>query len=523
MSKVKCRKKSKCPNVEASSFGFQSFFRHSAFDIRHSLFAVAVCGLCCGAHASAGALGGEIALRASQVGYRPDDPKIAVAFANGEFDGTFRAVEAPNQNSQESGGQEVWKGRASFLPDSAWGKSTRLAEIDFSALRRPGRYRLVAGQNSSLAFHIGEDVFRLLPDVLLEFMRQQRCGYNPWLDAECHQHDGRTAYGPAPPGTPIDVRGGWHDAADLLKYLLTSSNATAQMLLAWQLHQQAADPAVGLFADRVDAAGRPGANGSPDVLDEARWGIDWMLKLHPAPDQLYHQVADDRDHAGWRLPQNEAADYGWGKGGCRVVYFADGRPQGFASLTKANRLALRTLRAATPPPWRWPIKCGKTTPASARFAERCLQAGKEVYGSAGQGRGPTGNSYSAPYRYEETTWADDMEWGAAELFRATGDRRYLEEARRYAKLATDESWMGRKQTQHYQYYPFMNAGHFRLYDLVDSPFKKVLAGYYRAGDRALSAGGRTQPLPHRRAVYLVLEQPHRGAGDPMPALRTHDR
>ena len=236
-----------------------------------------------------------------------------MAFASGEFDGTFRVVDADT-------GQEVCKGQADFLAGTGWANFTRHAEIDFSTLRRPGRFRVVVGQSRSLAFCIGEDVFRPLPDVLLEFMRQQRCGYNPWLDAECHQHDGRTAYGPEPGGTQIDVRGGWHDAADLLKYLLTSSNATAQMLLAWQLHKEAAakggkNSADGLFADRVDARGRPGPNGSPDVLDEAQWGIEWMLKLHPAPDQLYHQVADDRDHVGWRLPQHDAADYGWGKGG----------------------------------------------------------------------------------------------------------------------------------------------------------------------------------------------------------------
>ena len=50
-----------------------------------------------------------------------------------------------------------------------------------------------------------------------------------------------------------------------------------------------------------------------------------------------------------------------------------------------------------------------------------------------------------------------------------------------ATLAADESWMGKEQTGHYQYYPFMNVGHFRLYDLVDDDFKKVLASYYRSG------------------------------------------
>ena len=60
--------------------------------------------------------------------------------------------------------------------------------------------------------------------------------------------------------------------------------------------------------------GSQGPNGMADVLDEARWGLDWMLKMHPEPDALYHQVADDRDHIGLRLPQDETADYGWGPG-----------------------------------------------------------------------------------------------------------------------------------------------------------------------------------------------------------------
>ena len=46
-----------------------------------------------------------------------------------------------------------------------------------------------------------------------------------------------------------------------------------------------------------------------------------------------------------------------------------------------------------------------------------------------------GNSYGAPYRYNEDTWADDMEWGAAELYAATGEEQYLAEAKNYARQA----------------------------------------------------------------------------------------
>jgi len=252
-------------------------------------------------------------------------------------------------------------------------------------------------------------------------------------------------------------------------------------------------PLAARFADRVDARGDPGPNGTPDILDEARWGLDWMLKLHPAPDQLYHQVADDRDHYGWRLPQDDQADYGWGKGGARVVYFADGRPQGLQQFKSAST-GVANLAGRYAAAMALAFQIWKDDPRQEDFARRCLQAGREVYelGRAREGV-QQGNSYGSPYRYEETTWADDMEWGAAELFRATGEKRYLDEAKHYAVLAADESWMGKTQTGHYQFYPFMNAGHYRLYDLVDRKFQRILAGYYRAGIELCLRAGENNP------------------------------
>jgi hypothetical protein len=144
----------------------------------------------------------------------------------------------------------------------------------------------------------------------------------------------------------------------------------------------------------------------------------------------------------------------------------------------------------------------KDDPRHRPFAERWLPAGREVYelGRAKEGV-QQGNSYRAPYRYVETTWADDMEWGAAELYRATREKRYLAEAKHYARLAGAEGWMGQEQTKHYQYYPFMNIGHFRLYDLVDHRFKALLAGYYREGiEKCLEAGRKN---PYRVGVPFI--------------------
>jgi hypothetical protein len=447
----------------------------------------------------------QIFIRASQVGYHLNERKLALAFSKTPLPADFTLVAESNE------GNVFFQGKTKPVTNATWGQFEHHAELDFSSMHTPGRsgrFVLKIGESKSLPFQTGNGPYGELSVELLEFMRQQRCGFNPWLNTNCHQADGRTAYGPLTNGSPLDARGGWHDAGDLLKYLLTSGNATAQMLLAYELGPKPrySEKVRGIVAppqsaDRFDALGLPGTNGIPDLLDEARWGLDWMLKLHPAPDQLYHQVADDRDHAGWRLPQNETVDYGWGKGGARPVYFADGQPQGLkqykSASTGVGNLAGRHAAALALAYQIW-----KDDPKQKEFATRCLQAGKEVYelGRAKEGV-QQGNSYGAPYRYEETTWADDMEWGAAELFRATRDPRYLNEAKHYAKLAADEGWMGKEQAGHYQYYPFMNIGHFRLYDLVDADFKKILAGYYRAGiERCVVAGEKN---PYRLGVPFI--------------------
>jgi hypothetical protein len=419
-------------------------------------------------------------IRVNQVGYLPRESKIAIALGSSELADSFTVCDAAS-------GATAWSGPAHRLAGAAWGKFTWLVELDFTRLDKPGRYVLRQGDAQSPPFTIAEGVYVGLPDELLEFMREQRCGYNPFLDQTCHQQDGRAAYGPMPDGTFVDCTGGWHDAADLLKYLLTSGNATAQMLLAWRL---AADPAI--FQDHVQADGRPGANGVPDLLDEARWGLQWMLKLHPSPELLIHQVADDRDHCGWRLPKDDFADYGWGRGGCRVVYSANGKPQGLkdykSDSTGVANLAGRYAAAMA-------LAGMIFKERDPAFAAQCLQAGIEVYalGRAHPGV-QQGNSFNAPYHYAETTWADDMEWSAAALYEATGRRQYLAEAQDYATQAADESWMGKEQTGHYQYYPFVNVGHFMLYKFAGPALQRRLAGYYRRGIERSLAMSRKNPF-----------------------------
>lgn len=420
-------------------------------------------------------------VRVNLVGYLPEDYKSAVVFSGEPVSGDARLVDARNQSVIAE---------LPLVPSSSsgWGRFDNYYEVDFSSHDQPGSYYLEVGEDDvrSASFEIAPDVYGDSHEMLLEFMRQQRCGYNPFLDMACHRKDGRTAYGPREAGTFIDVHGGWHDAGDQLKYMITSSNATAQLLLAYALEGDK-------FHDRTDDLGREHPNGVPDVLDEARWGLDWMHRMHPEPDHLYHQIADDRDHIGWKWPNRDSSDYGWGPNSYRVVYFADGEPQGLAQYeSQATGVGNLAGRYAAAMAMAYTIYNNRDDSA---FAEKSLRAAEEVYRLGTENEGfQQGNSYGAPYRYTEDTWADDMEWGAAALFEATGDERYIEDAKRYARMIGATSWMGRDTTDHYQFYPYVNVGHFALYPHVDEAFQDTLAGYYRDGIEKVLEASNTSPF-----------------------------
>jgi len=417
----------------------------------------------------AGDVSDEIYIRINQVGYLNSEQKSAILFSNRPVREKYSLIKADSE-------VVVLTLKLSSCEAESWGAFDYYYTCDFSQVTEPGSYWLEGKRSGcrSTIFQISDHSYDHLQEELLAFMRQQRCGYNPTLDMVCHQHDGRSFYGPMPDSTYVDVSGGWHDAGDQLKYLITGSYATGHMLLAYDLYPRR-------FKDRYNALGQPGANGIPDVLDEAKWGLDWILKLHPAPDQLVHQVADDRDHMGWKMPDQDPSDYGWGENSYRAAYFANGKPQGLklyqSKATGVSNLAGRSSAAMARAARIW-----KEEQRDPHYAGLCLEAAISLYKLGKEKEGyQQGNSYGAPYRYGEISWADDMEWGAAELYKTTGEESYLEDAIKYARMAGTISWMPLDTAEHYQYYPFVNMGHYALYDLVDEPFKDSLAAYYRAG------------------------------------------
>ena len=385
-------------------------------------------------------------IRVNQLGYLPHSTKVAV-FLSEEPD-TLRSFTLVDAFSGEVAG--------TFTQPQATGRYGRMHStyrLDFSSWERTGTYFLRAGQAQSPRFTIDAHVYDGTADFLLHYMRQQRCGFNPYLQDSCHTHDAYIVGHPSRNGEHIDVRGGWHDAADYLQYTTTSANAIYQMMLAYSEHPHS-------FADHYDAQGVPGSNGIPDIVDEIKWGLDWLDRMNPSPGELYNQIADDRDHASMRLPNQDRVNYGYGPGLGRPVYYCSGEPQVRGKFTNATTGVASTAgkfascfakgaRLLQPFYPDFAQKIGSK-------AEAAYQAGREKPGVCQTA------SVLSPYIYEEDNWVDDMELGAMELYQSTHQHHFLNEAVEYARREPFTPWMGADSARHYQWYPFINVGHYHL-------------------------------------------------------------
>jgi len=279
-------------------------------------------------------------------------------------------------------------------------------------------------------------------------MRQQRSGYNPFVKDSCHTHDGYEIYGRSADSMHVNVSGGWHDAADYLQYVATSANATYQMLFAYS-----ENPAS--FSDYYLKDGLPGRDGLPDILNESRWGLEWLLKMNPAPGVMYNQIADDRDHIGFRFPNKDTAKYG--KGLERPVYFCTGKPQGlFKYKNRTTGIASTAGKFASAFAKGAKVYENVDPQFSRELLSRALSAFS--FGLENPGVCQTAPG-TAPYFYEEDNWTDDMELAAIELYNLTKESKYLNFAVEFGRKETVTPWIGSDTARHYEWYPFVNMGH----------------------------------------------------------------
>jgi len=366
------------------------------------------------------------AIRVNQVAYLPDGPKHATLVRNDPSRVRWEL--------QSAAGETVLKG-SSKAPGYDASSGLAVHDIDFSGFRTTGDgYRLVVDSDTSPSFSISSNAYGSLRADALSYFYKVRSGIeieesfagkgygrpaghlgkSPNRgDSSVGCVDTRTArkvYGKAwSCGYKLNVAGGWYDAGDFGKYVVNGGIAAAQLLGVYEraLNQtRGQSPALTDALMQIPEAG----NETPDILDEARWELDFLLSMTVPEGEPYAGMAHHKVHGNnWAispsLPHRDRE--------LRVLH----RPSTAATLNLAAAAAQGARLFA---------------PFDTAYSKRLLAAAVRAYGAA-----EANPALYAPHTdgsfgggdYQDDDVSDEFYWAAAELYLSTGDEIWLDRAK----------------------------------------------------------------------------------------------
>ena len=354
--------------------------------------------------------------RVNQIGYLPQSVKIA----------TYKTSDIqPQEWMLTQGGKVVARGQTSIGKLDA-GSGDTVQQIDFSGVTATGSgFAISVGKNASYPFNISNGAFRAsLYDALkyfyhnrsgIEILEQYTGGgltsylsHPRWARPAGHLNQGDNQGDlrvPCWAGTcdyALDVPKGWYDAGDHGKYVVNGGISVWTLL---NLFERA------YFWGNTERLGDgklnipESDNGVPDLLDEVRWELEFMLSMQvpagqPKAGMVHHKVHDVR----WT--------------GLPLAPDRDPQPRALAPPSTAATLNLAATVAQAARIWK---------SYDPTFAARCLQAAKTAWDAAL--RNPK-DLYLGGYDTgggadEEATVSDEFYWAAVELYLTTSDKKYL--------------------------------------------------------------------------------------------------
>jgi endoglucanase len=352
-------------------------------------------------------------VRVNQVGYLPSGPKNATIVTE--------STDPVGWELRNGSGSVVAQGNATPRGvDTASGQNVQT--VDFSSVTTTGSgFTLVADGETSHPFDIRADLYNQLRSDALQFFYIQRSGIaidgalvgqqyaRPagHVGVAPNQGDLSVPCQPGVCGYRLDVRGGWYDAGDHGKYVVNGGIAAYQVMSTFERTKSAVTArfgaALGDSTLRVPERG----NRVPDVLDEARWELEFLMRMQ-VPDGeplagMAHHKMHDRNWTG--LPMQPEAD-----------------PE-LRELHPPSTAATLNLAAAA-------AQCARLYVSyDAAFATRCLTAARKAWvaAKANPARLADPNDGNGGGSYSDGDVSDEFYWAAAELYLTTGEAGFLAE------------------------------------------------------------------------------------------------
>ncbi|GHU87911.1 endoglucanase [Spirochaetia bacterium] len=336
----------------------------------------------------------------NQVGYDPRLPKKAVLTGKGERCMILSAAGqwyVPSKPGTEVPPESFEPVLSDPVFDEASGDTVRAA--DFSALTAPGKYFLIA-DGEKVTITINEKPWHDLNKALVKGLYYQRCGCaleekhaGFWKHGVCHTGKATLVRddGELDPNTVIECAGGWHDAGDYGRYIAPAAVAVSHMLYSWELFPQ-------VFKDQLNIP--ESGNGVPDILNECRYELEWMLKMQRADGGLYHKVAT-RYFAKFIMPEDDKDElWLFRVTHCSTAAFAASTAQACRVYKKYDPAFAEKLLAAAKRAWAWLEANPDFTPFE---------------------NPPNLNSGA----YGDKSCEDELFWASCELYAAAGEEKYF--------------------------------------------------------------------------------------------------
>ncbi|MBK8987139.1 MAG: glycoside hydrolase family 9 protein [Chloroflexi bacterium] len=342
---------------------------------------------------------GHPPIKVNQLGYLPDAPKIALVTGFAE-----ELAAQPGDAFQVRdllGSRVVYEGQLTLQTDyDPVVSGERLLAADFSPLTTPGSYYITLAAEraeDSPPFTIGvADYGRLLADAQRYFYLQRSgLALEPQYAGQFargagHLQDAAAEFRSGAQSAR-NVSGGWYDAGDFGKYVNAGATAVSDLLWAYELFPNQ-------FPDGQLNIPESG-NGLPDLLDEVRWELDWLLKMQDRNSGgFYHMVQPTEDGV------ITAA-----RGGRYIEDMRDDLVNVRPTSTSGSAVAALAHAALVYAPY--DAAYAAILQSAAEFGWQYLVAN------------PAGVP-AVPGPYSDDDDRDDRFWAAAALYRLTGDALY---------------------------------------------------------------------------------------------------
>ena len=335
----------------------------------------------------------ENPIRLNQIGYRPSDGKVAFVISD---ERTFRLY-TEDDKLVLTGNLSLYSKDKDGNPvvDASSGDITRAA--DFSSFAHDGNYYVKVRNDVSPVFGIADNVYDEVTKAVLKLFYYQRSGeleeeYVGKLFAREAGHTQKASYydpeDPVYGEVEIDVHGGWYDAGDYGRYITPASKAVADLMMT---------------AEHFPGTQEIDFGGPERLLGEIKYELEWMLKMqNPETGGVYHKVTTQY-HSPMTILPHEDVD---------PLYLSPVSAQATGDFAASMAYAYRMYKHF-----------------DEEFAEQCLEAA--IFAWEWLEENPTTNSYVDPSffhtgSYNDISASDERYWAAAELYKSTGDEKYLE-------------------------------------------------------------------------------------------------